>query len=147
LRSNYTRGTFEMRERDSTLELCLLLLRLTTAVFLLMWSVDKIVNVKHAQAVYATFYFWKDAAPQILMAIGIAQTALILAFAAGFMRFWTYGAILLMHSVTIVASLGKMIPPYAPTAALTFWAGVPVLAGMFALFMLRDRDRMATIGN
>jgi putative oxidoreductase len=134
-----------MRERDSKLELCLLLLRLTTAVFLLVWSVDKIVNVKHAQNVYATFYFWKDAAPQILMGIGVAQTILILAFAAGFLRFWTYGAVLLMHAVTVLASLPKMIPPYAPGAALTFWAAVPVLAGMFALFLLRNRDRQASV--
>ncbi len=134
-------------ERDSNLELALFLMRITTAIFMAVWAVDKIVNVKHAQAVLSAFYAWKDASPQILMGIGIAQVLILLAFAAGALKFWTYGAVFLMHAASTLVGWSKMIPPYGPTASMTFWAAVPVLAGIFALFLLRDRDRMLTIGS
>ena len=47
-------------ERDSKLELSLAAIRLTTAAFMMVWAVDKLWNVKHAQAIAANFYFWKD---------------------------------------------------------------------------------------
>ena len=31
-------------ERDRNLEMCLLAMRLTTAIFMLVWAVDKILN-------------------------------------------------------------------------------------------------------
>ena len=95
---------------------------------------------------HSTFYFWKDASPQILMAIGGIQTVVLLAFAAGLFKFWTYGLVLLMHASSTISSWGKMIPPYGPQASMTFWAAVPVLAAIFALFLLRDRDRLLSLG-
>ena len=132
-------------ERDRNLEACLLAMRLTTAIFMLVWSVDKILNPKSAQGVFATFYFWKDAPANMLMMFGIAQTLIILGFAAGALRFWTYGAVLMMHLVATLASHSRMIPPYGPGASKTFWAAVPVLAGIATLFVLRNRDRLFSI--
>jgi len=45
-----------------------------------------------------------------------------------------------------IAGWSRMIPPYGPGASMTFWAAVPVLAGIFALFLLRDRDRLLSFG-
>ena len=132
--------------RDRDLELGLFLIRITTAIFMMVWAVDKIVNVKHAQGVYATFYFWKDAAPQVLLVIGLAQTLILLAFAAGLLKFWTYGAVLIMHAGGTFAGWSRMIPPYGPQSSMTFWAAVPVLAAIFTLFLLRDRDRLLSFG-
>ena len=36
-------------QNDRNLELSLFLIRISVAVFMLIWAVDKIVNVKHAQ--------------------------------------------------------------------------------------------------
>ena len=99
-----------------------------------------------AQGIFANFYFWKGASPAILFAIGLLQIALLLAFTVGFMRFWTYGAVVLMHTASTLSSLGKMIPPYGPSASLVFWAAVPTLAAIVALFLLRDRDSLLTVG-
>ena len=45
-------------QRPSNLELSLLVMRLATAAFLLVWAIDKILNQGHAQNVFKTFYFW-----------------------------------------------------------------------------------------
>lgn len=133
-------------ERDYKLELSLLLLRLTTAAFMLVWAVAKFANVKQQQNVANAFYGWKDASPEILMIIGSVQVVIVLAFAAGLFKTWTYGAVFLMHAASVLVGIGKMIPPYGPGAAMTFWAAVPVLAGIATLWLLRDRDRLASVG-
>ncbi len=133
-------------ERDSKLEASLLAIRLSTAAFLLVWVADKFVNPKHAQAVLGGFYAMKDASPTLVLGLGIAQLLLVLAFTVGWQRFWTYGAVLVMHGITVAVSWFKIIPPFGPSANLLFWAGVPVLAAIFALFMLRDRDRLLSAG-
>jgi len=133
-------------EKDRNLEVSLFLIRISTAVFLLVWAVDKIVNVKHAQGVFSTFYYWKAASPEALAAIGAVQVVLLLGFAAGAFKTWTYGAVLLMHAAGTLAGWSRMIPPYGPQSSQTFWAAVPVLAAIVALFLLRDRDRLLAFG-
>lgn len=132
-------------QRDSRLEIALLVMRLAIAAFLLVWVGDKFFNPKHTQAVLAGFYAMKDASPQIVTGLGIAQLLLVLAFAAGWQRLWTYSIVLIMHAVTTVVSLHKIIPPFGPSANILFWAGIPVLAAMFALVLLHDRDRMLAV--
>ena len=131
-------------QRPSNLELSLLLVRLATAAFLLVWSIDKILNQGHAQNVFKTFYFVTPL-PQILTLLGVVQTVVVLAFAAGFSRLWTYGAVLLMHVISTLSTYGRLINPWGPGAQLLFWAAVPVLAAMIALFLLREDDRLLSI--
>ena len=135
-----------MMEKDRNLELSLFLIRISVAIFMGIWAVDKIVNVKHAQGVLSTFYGWKEASPQILAVVGAIQVLILLAFAAGAFKTWTYGAVFLMHGASTLAGWSRMIPPYGPQSSMTFWAAVPVLAAILALFLLRDRDRLFAFG-
>lgn len=132
-------------QQDPKLEISLVAIRLATAAFLLVWVADKFVNPQHGQAVLGAFYGLKGVSYQVVLGLGIAQLLLVVAFAAGWQRFRTYGAVLVMHGVTTIVSVWKLIPPFGPSANILFWAGVPVLAGVFALFVLRDRDRMLSI--
>ena len=131
-------------KKPSNLEVSLLIMRLATAVFLLVWAIDKIVNQAHAQNVFKSFYFTSPS-PEILTALGAAQTVIVLAFVAGFARFWTYGAVLLMHLVSTLSTYGRLINPWGPGAQLLFWAAITILAAMLALFLLREQDRLLSI--
>jgi hypothetical protein len=130
--------------KPSNIEVSLLIMRLATGAFMLVWAIDKVVNQGHAQNVFKTFYF-SAPSPQILTALGVAQGLVILAFAAGFGRFWTYGAVLLMHLGSTASTYARLINPWGPGAQLLFWAAIPVLAAMIALFLLRDQDRLLSI--
>lgn len=132
-------------ERDHKLEISLFLMRISVAAFMLVWAAAKIFNVKQQQGVFANFYGWKAASPDILMWIGIAQIIILLAFAAGALKTWTYGAVFVMHAASTLVGWHRMIPPYGPQASMTFWAAVPVLAAILALFLLRDRDRLFAV--
>lgn len=128
---------------DRNLALALVLMRLSIAAFFLVWSLEKILAPEVAARVFGTFYFTALPAPAAL-GIGVVQTAVVLAFAAGVLKTWTYGALLLMHTVSVLSTWERLLNPYEPPNHL-FWAGVPVLAALGALFLLRDADRLLTL--
>ncbi len=132
-------------QRDTKLEVSLLMMRLTFAAFIMVWAVDKVIAPEHAQKVFSTYYF-TDLPFEPLTAIGFVQIAIILAFAAGFLRFWTYGAVLVMHAVSTLSTYDKLISPWeAGPRGLLFWATVPTLGAILALFLLRDRDDLFSV--
>jgi len=131
--------------KDVKLEASLLLMRLAIAAFLLVWAIDKVISPEHAQAVFSHFYSSELSQPT-LKAVGIVQIVLVAAFAAGFARFWTYGAVLLMHAASTASTYAQLFNPWGgEKPQLLFWAAVPVLAAMIALFLLRDRDRLLSV--
>lgn len=130
---------------DRPLEISLALIRITSAAFLLVWSIQKILRPEMAQGIFSKFYF-SEISTGIALAFGVLQTLIILAFLAGLFKTWTYGAILGMHAVSTLSTVGQLINPYERPNAL-FWAAVPVLGALIGLFLLRDRDRFLTLGN
>lgn len=132
-------------QKDTKLEVSLLIIRLTFAAFMLIWAFDKVLVPEHAQAVFSRYYF-TELSPEPFMAIGLVQIAIILAFAVGFARLWSYGAVLLMHTVSTVSTYSQLIDPWAAgPRGLLFWAAVPTLGAIIALFMLRDRDALLSV--
>ena len=132
-------------ERDTKLEISLLIMRLTFAAFIMVWAVDKLVAPEHAQKVFSSYYF-TDLPFEPLTVIGIVQIITILAFAVGFLRFWTCGAMLVMHAVSTLSTYEKLISPWeAGPLGLLFWAAVPTLGAIIALFLLRDRDNLLSV--
>lgn len=128
-----------MTEKDDrTLAWSLAVLRLSTGAFFLIWAVEKIVAPEVARRVFETFYF-SSPSDTVLLLTGLLQLAVVLAFIAGVFRFWTYGALLAMHAVSVFSSAPRLIDPFTPPNHL-FWAGVPVLGLLLALFLLRNRD-------
>jgi len=120
-------------------------MRLTFAAFMLVWAVDKVIMPEHAKAVFSHYYF-TELPPEPFMVIGIVQIAIILAFAVGFLRVWSYGAVLVMHAVSTASTYEKLAFPWeAGPRGLLFWAAVPALGAIIALFILRDRDRLLSV--
>jgi len=130
---------------DKSLGWALFALRIGLAILFLVWALDKLLNVEHAKAVFGGFYgqdkeTMSNTIPYVLGAI---QLVLVLAFAAGKFKTITYGALLLMHLVTTIVTLKMHLDPFGVPAIL-FWANWPILGGLIALFLLRDRDTFLT---
>ena len=127
------------------LEIGLLLIRLSTGVFFLIWSIEKVISPEITQKVFSRFYML-EISPTIAVAIGIFQTLIVLAFMLGLFKIWTYGAILGMHGVSTLSTYKELLNPYQPPNHL-FWAAVPLLAALIALFLLREEDRLLNIAS
>lgn len=128
---------------QSKLALSLFVLRLTIAAFFLVWAVEKIVAPELAQRVFETFYLVAPSTGQ-LIAVGVVQLAIVLAFLAGWLRMWSYGATLVMHAVSTLSTYERLLNPYEPPNHL-FWAAVPVLGAILVLFLLRAHDRILSV--
>ncbi len=107
---------------DRPLALSLALLRLSTGVFFLVWALEKIVAPEIARRVYETFYF-SSPSDTMLLITGLVQAAVVLVFMAGLFRFWTYGALLVMHGVSVVSSSGRLFDPFTPPNHLILGRG------------------------
>ena len=118
-------------------------MRLSVGVFFLVWAIQKTVAPEMAQRVFETFYF-SSPAPTLLMLSGLAQLAIVVAFMAGLFRTWTGGALLAMHTISLLSTYERLASPYESPNAL-FWAAVPVWAAIFALFLLRKSDRLLSL--
>lgn len=126
--------------KDRPLENALAVMRLSMGVFFLVWASEKIFAPDIARRVAETFYF-SSPSDEVLLITGLAQVVLIFAFMAGLFRFWTYGALLVIHTMSVLTTLPRLIDPFTPPNHL-FWAGVPLIALLLALFLLRERDTL-----
>lgn len=130
-----------MSEQDKKLQLSLLFIRLTIFLVMFMWTIDKFINPGHASKVYASFYYIADLEVNIMYVIGAIEMFILLLFVAGYKKQYTYGAVLALHAVSTLASFKQYLAPFdGPN--LLFFAAWPMLAACFALFVLRDQDKM-----
>lgn len=129
-------------ELSRKLGIGLALIRISTGIFFLVWSIEKIIHPEVIQKVFSRFYLL-NISTTVSIAIGVIQTLIILAFMAGLFKIWTYGAILGMHAVSTLSTYKELFNPYEPPNHL-FWAAVPTLAALIALFILRQEDNLFT---
>ena len=134
-----------MTSSNRNLEISLLALRVSVAVVMLTWAVDKLVRPEHSSSVFAGFYGTPGVGEGLVVGLGVAQLLLVLAFLAGVARTWTYGAILLLHAASTFVSWRQYLAPFE-SANILFFAAWPMLAACLALFLLRDQDRLLTLG-
>jgi putative oxidoreductase len=120
----------------------LFLLRAAVFVVMALWSLDKLVAPEHAAAVFANFYFITGLPTGVLVLLGLVQLAIEVGFLLGIAKFWTYGAVLVFHSISTLASFRQYLDPFEN---LLFFAAWPMLAACVALFLLRDQDRLFTL--
>ncbi len=126
---------------DQRLRISLLLLRLSVFVVMFIWTLDKLLRPDHMASVFERYYGISGLGNTAAYAIGAAELLLILAFVAGLWKRWTYGAVLLLHTVSTLASFGKYLAPF-DGSNLLFFAAWPMLAACAALYLLRDSDKL-----
>ncbi len=128
---------------SNKLQLALFLLRVGVFIVMAMWSLDKLLNPGHAAAVFENFYFIGGLGAGILLAIGLVQLAIEIAFLLGLWKFWTYGFVMITHAISTLSSWQQYLDPFNN---MLFLAAIPMLAACVALFLLREEDQMLTLG-
>ncbi len=134
-----------MTEHEKKLQVSLLFLRVTVFLVMFVWTIDKFVNPGHAAKVYASFYYIAGLESAVMYAIGAVEVILLLLFLAGYKKTFTYGAVLILHAVSTLSSFNQYLAPFEGPNLL-FFAAWPMLAACFTLFLLRDQDKMMSVG-
>ncbi|MDH3519819.1 MAG: hypothetical protein OEM49_05120 [Myxococcales bacterium] len=122
----------------------LLALRLSIFLVMLMWTLDKFVNPKHAAAVYEHYYGIAAPSAAAMRSLGAIELTLLIGFVLGYRKRLTYGAVLALHAVSTFSSYAAYLNPWE-SSHLLFFAAWPMLAGCFALYLLRDHDIRLTL--
>lgn len=134
--------TFPTRFR-SRLATALLILRLSLGLFLLLWALEKFILPQTTEQIWASFY-QIPISGAIVTILAILQTLLAIALIVGFLRPLTYGIALGINAVTFIATWRQLLDPWGLASGESvnhlFLAGIPVLAGFIALFLLHPWD-------
>jgi hypothetical protein len=107
-----------------------------------MWTLDKLITPQHAAGIFAAFYGIAGLSALVVYGAAAIELLIIVAFVLGIAKRLTYGAVLLLHGVSTLVSF-KM---YLGFGNLLFFAAWPMLAACFALYLLRNEDRLFSLG-
>jgi putative oxidoreductase len=126
---------------DKTAGAALLILRFFLAVFLLQWSVEKLV-VPSATIRIAQSFYGVSLPTKATYALGVAELVLALALLLGAFRTVSYGLSLIVHTITVVVSWRQLLDPYGFAQIgnhlrISTW---PTWGAFAALFLLRSWD-------
>jgi putative oxidoreductase len=126
---------------QSQVRLALLFTRISIALVLFMWTLDKFVNPQHAIDVYAYFYFIGGLSATAIYTIGGLEMALIVCFIAGIKKNISYLIVLIIHAVSTLSSFAIYLSPFGE-CHLLFFAAWPMLAACVLLYLMRGSDTM-----
>jgi len=125
---------------DKAIQRALLVLRVTLGMFLLQWGVEKFVVPQNTPLIWG--YFYGLNVPQgAAYLFGLVEIVIATCLFLGVFRTPAYGAAMIVHAVSVIVSWRQLLHPWADPANHLFVAGIPVLGGFIALFLLRHWDR------
>jgi len=129
---------------DTKLKLPLFILRISIALFLLPWVIEKFTKPEVTAKIFAGFYHIKNLPNEGAYAVGAVWVLLLLAFVTGFKKRISYGLVMLFHGLGTVFTIHKLLP-FLESYNHLFLAAIPTLGAMTALYLLRDHDTLWTI--
>jgi len=131
---------------ERRIEIALLIIRVTTALFLGMWATLKFHRPEWQRNIFENFYNvnFLTVTDNLSYFLGVVQIIIVLAFVSGFMRKWTYGLVMLMSAAGVIGSLGSFVEYYNYPKNLML-TSIPTLGALIALFILRDMDNLFSL--
>jgi putative oxidoreductase len=132
---------------DRRVATALLILRFFLALFLILWGIEKLILPEAPIRIAQNFYgvTLPTAAPYLL---GIGELLIALGLLFGFWRTASYGAALLIHTVTVIVSWRQLFDPWGLAKVGThIWISTwPTWGAFIALFLMREWDAYTVDG-
>src|SRR5258706_5195322 len=135
-------------EIDRRVPAALFILRFFLAIFLLQWSIEKLI-LPDAVADIGRSFYGVTVPAEGSYGLGIAELIVSLALLVGFYRTVSYGLSLLIHTVTVVVSWRQLFDPWGlANVGSHLWVSTwPTWGGFAALFHPQDRDPIPVSGS
>lgn len=133
-----------LSESERRIAQALLVLRLTLAIFLFQWGMEKFLHPEYTQGIGKAFY-GIEIGNSLAYGIGTVQLIIVACLVLGLFKRIAYGAVTLMHGITVLVSYKQLLDPYGVASGKPYYhlfvASVPVLGAFILLYMLRGYDR------
>lgn len=127
-------------------EKSLLFLRISIGLLMVIWGIDKLVNVEHGLTVSEGFYLGLFSAPILLQGFGVLQILLGIGVIVGVTRRVLYPLLLLITGVTVLGVWKSVVDPWGwvlEGSNVLFYPSLIILAGVLVLWAFRDEDTIA----
>lgn len=124
----------------------LFLLRVSTGWLLVLWGLDKLVNVEHSLAVAERFYLGMGATAWFLHAFGVFEVVVGLLVVLGAWRRAAYPVALLILAVSGLSVWKSILDPWGWVLEGTnvlFYPSLVIFAGALVMWAFRDEDTIA----
>lgn len=122
----------------------LLVLKIGVLIVLGMWNLDKFVNPAHTTGVYNRYYLISNLDLNLSYIIGAAQGIILIMFALGIKKRFSYGVVLIMHTISTLSTWQMYLDPWGPKNLL-FFAAWPMLAAIWVLYKNREHDTLLNV--
>ena len=123
----------------------LLLLRVSTGWLLVMWGLDKFLNVEHGQRVAESFYLGIGAQAVVQNVLGGLEILLGLLVVAGLWRKRAYPVTFVVLLITALAVWKSILDPWGwvlDGSQVFFYPSIIIFAGAMVLWGTMDEDEM-----
>ena len=124
----------------------LLLLRVTTGWLLVLWGLDKLVNVEHGQRVAEAFYLGIGSQAFVQNIFGVAEILLGALVVVGLMRRFAYPVMFAILAITTLGVWQSIIDPWGwflgDGSNVLFYPSAIIAAGALVLWGQMDQDEM-----
>lgn len=123
----------------------LLLLRVSTGWLLVMWGLDKFVNVEHGQRVAESFYLGIGSQAVVQNAFGGLEIVLGGLVVLGLWRKRAYPVTFVVLLITALAVWKSILDPWGwvlDGSEVLFYPSIIILAGAMVLWGTMDEDEM-----
>lgn len=127
-------------------EKSLLFLRVSIGVLMVLWGIDKLVNVEHGMEVSEYFYFGMFSVPVLIQAFGVLQILLGVLIVIGLARTFLYPALLVITGATALAVWRSIVDPWGwvlEGSNVLFYPSLIIFAGSLVLWAFREEDTLA----
>jgi uncharacterized membrane protein YphA (DoxX/SURF4 family) len=124
----------------------LLLLRLSLGLLMVLWGLDKLVNVEHGLQVSEGFYFGLFTSARLLNAFGVLQVVLGILIIFGLLRRFAYPMLLVITMVTLIGVWRSILDPwgwYMEGGNVLFYPSLIIFAAALVLFAFQSEDRVS----
>ena len=125
----------------------LLLLRLSTGIYLVLWGLVKLINQGVADRVSDTYYAGIISGQTINLGLGALQILVGVMVILGLMRAMSYWAQLLWYVAGIIPIIAYIFDPFAvylvENAKLTFFPSTTLLIASWVLILFKEYDTVS----
>lgn len=122
----------------------LLALRVSIALLVLLWGLDKIVDPEHALQVSDNFYLGLLSLPALMAWFGAAQVAVALLAMLGLFRRWVDPIILVINLGSLAGVWRSILDPWGwfmEGTNVLFFPSLIIAAGCLVIIAFQDQDR------
>lgn len=120
-------------------------LRVTTGWLLVLWGLDKLVNVEHGVRVADSFYLGVGSQALVQNILGVAEAILGALVVVGLWRKRTYPVAFVVLAITALAVWKSVVDPWGwflEGAQVLFYPSVIIAAGAAVLWGTQDEDTL-----